>query len=324
MKKHMKEIPVFIINGFLESGKTTFINETLCDEDFTKEARTLLISCEEGLEEYDEAALARVRVQTTSVESQETLNDSFLLDCAKRFQPDQVMIEYNGMWKTEDFLELTLPPRWVVVQVITLSDASTFQTYFTNMRSILMEHMKYSDLIIFNRCDETTDRTFLRRAVKPINRKAQLVYEAEDGILDDTGADALPFAIDTDLIEICEDDFGLWYLDAMDYPERYRGKTVRFTGMIFREKGMKQSEFLPGRFAMTCCADDIAYIGFLCRVPQEMIPLVPFDGKERRYVTVTARVDYGFSRVYQAEGPILYAEELVPVETPKEKIVYFN
>ena len=46
------EIPVYLFTGFLESGKTTFIQETLEDSGFNMGERTLLLLCEEGEEEY--------------------------------------------------------------------------------------------------------------------------------------------------------------------------------------------------------------------------------------------------------------------------------
>ena len=51
--------PVFMINGFLESGKTEFINYTLGQPYFKTKGRTLLIVCEEGEVEYDPNLLVK-------------------------------------------------------------------------------------------------------------------------------------------------------------------------------------------------------------------------------------------------------------------------
>ena len=53
------EVPVYIVNGFLESGKTSFIQETMTDPDFSDGTETLLIVCEEGEVEYDEQVLKK-------------------------------------------------------------------------------------------------------------------------------------------------------------------------------------------------------------------------------------------------------------------------
>lgn len=49
--------PVYIINGFLESGKTEFITYTLSQPYFQIRGKTLLIVCEEGEVEYEEVLL---------------------------------------------------------------------------------------------------------------------------------------------------------------------------------------------------------------------------------------------------------------------------
>ena len=58
----MKEVPVFLFTGFLESGKTRFIQETLEDKRFNSGERTLLIVCEEGEEEYAPDQLSAPKV----------------------------------------------------------------------------------------------------------------------------------------------------------------------------------------------------------------------------------------------------------------------
>ena len=48
------EIPVYLFTGFLDSGKTKFIQETLEDVNFNNGEKILLVVCEEGEEEYNE------------------------------------------------------------------------------------------------------------------------------------------------------------------------------------------------------------------------------------------------------------------------------
>ena len=52
-------IPVYVFTGFLESGKTKFIQEILADPNFTENEVTALLLCEEGIEEYDEKYASR-------------------------------------------------------------------------------------------------------------------------------------------------------------------------------------------------------------------------------------------------------------------------
>ncbi len=318
------KVPVYIINGFLESGKTTFISETLKDPDFSENKRTLILVCEEGEAEYDEKELAACHAETVTVEEREEVTAEYLRMLAAHYRPQRVMIELNGMWSAEEFAEQELPKDWELVQIITLIDASTYQNYLSNMRSIMLGQLKLSDTIIFNRCDGTTDKLALRRSVKLMNRRGQIIYESADGVTDDAGEEVLPFDLDAELIDICDDDYGLWYMDAMDNPKKYSGKKVRFRGMVYRADKLPKRCFVPGRFAMTCCADDIAFIGFLCKVGDQVGPM-PFESlKNRSFVTVTAEIRVEFSKEYRGKGPVLYALSLEEAEEPEENLVYFN
>ena len=319
------EIPVYIVNGFLESGKTTFIQETMSDPDFSNGAKTLLIVCEEGECEYDELALSKRKVDIVTVEDSSEFTPEFLKRCADFYKPQRVMIEYNGMWNVEELIEKGFPKDWVLVQIITTIDASTYSTYLGNMKSIMMGQFKLSDTIIFNRCDDSTDKISLRRSVKPVNRKAQIIYESADGVTDDAGEEVLPFDINADIIDICDDDYGLWYMDAMDNPKKYDGKTVKFLGMVYKSAKFPKGSFVPGRFAMTCCADDVAFMGFLCKSGKENKDNELFESlKNREYVMVTAKIRCEFYKEYRGKGPVLYALSMQRAPEPADKLVYFN
>lgn len=315
------EVPVYLVNGFLESGKTTFIEETLNDKEFTAGEKTLLIVCEEGEVEYDEKELSSMNVDIITVD--EELNEEFLNRCSDHYHPKRVMIEYNGMWNVENFLEIEPPKDWSIVQIITTIDATTYNNYLNNMKSIMLGQIKYSDTIIFNRCDDETNKIALRRSIKPINRKGQIIYESADGVTDDAGEEELPFDLAADFIDLLEDDYGLFYLDASEHPEKYDGKTIRFRGMVYKSEKFAKGCFVPGRFAMTCCADDIAFIGFLCKAGKAG-PL-PFEFlKNRTWITITATIKCEYSKEYRGPGPVLYAKTIEKAEEPKEKLVYFN
>lgn len=321
----MKDVPIYLVNGFIESGKTTLINETLRDKSFSEGGKTLLIVCEEGIEEYDSVELSKYEVEIISIEEPEELSTQLFEKCSKEVNPPvRVMIEYNGTWKMDTFLETDLPKAWVLGQVLTMVDGSTFGNYWNNMRVMMAEQFKYSDSIIFNRCDANTDRGMIRRQVKPLNRKAQIVYESKDGVLPDGEDEAPPFDFSKEPIVIDDDDFGIWYLDAMDYPDRYRNKVVAFKGLVYRDKKSDKDVFIPGRFAMTCCANDIAFFGFACHVSKKDMPMIQFNPKDRRWVYVTAVVQYEYCKEYKCEGPVLYAREVKAADKPKDEVVYFS
>ena len=318
------DIPVYLINGFLESGKTSFIKTTLEDPDFTNGDRILLLVCEEGEEEYDEKALAKKNIFVSYVESREAFTKEFLETQNREYHPDKVIVELNGVWQMSDFLEMDIPKGWSTVQIITLVDASTFTNYVNNMRSLIMEQIKYSDTIIFNRCTEDTKKLDIRRTVKPVNRKAQLIYESAEGIeMNDDEEEELPFDISGDTVVIEDDDFGLWYLDALDNGKKYEGKTIKFKAMFYKDKKMPSDGMVPGRFAMQCCANDIAFIGFPSRVTSDCLGFLDTH-KDRDWIYVEAKLKVEFKREYRGRGPVLYINRLEDAQPAEEEIVYFT
>ena len=110
----------------------------------------------------------------------------------------------------------------------------------------------------------------------------------------------MPFDTDADVIEIDDADYGIWYVDMGDNPERYEGKTVHFRGMVLKSKDVGADFFVPGRMAMTCCADDTSFIGYVCKCASAKSLVMG------SWVDVTATVKWGYMKVYDGEGPVLY------------------
>ena len=306
--------PVYIINGFLESGKTEFITFTLDQPYFQVRGRTLLLVCEEGENEYDEALLKRSRTELVMIEDEEELAPPHLLELEKKYKPERIIIEYNGMW---NFKNLKLPFHWKVEQQITIIDASSFPLYFTNMRSLLAEMLRKSEMIIFNRCDEVEDLSLYRRNIKAINQQAEIVFEGAQGEINQIFEEDLPYSLEDDVIELDNEGYGIWYLDSLDNLERYVGKTVRFTAMVLKPGDFPEGYFVPGRMAMTCCADDMAFLGFACEY-EECGAL-----SDREWVKVTASVAKEYFADYGGEGPVLKAVSVEKTRAPKEEIISF-
>ena len=312
------DVPVFVINGFLESGKTTFISETVTDPEFSNGDSTLLIVCEEGVEEYDEALMKKHNVNIVYVDSYEELTAFFFKDLNAKFKPKRVMFEYNGTWNMDYVMEADFPRNWILVQIISLIDTTTFNNYFNNMRQIMTGLLSQSDTVIFNRCTEDVKKGSLRRSIKVMNRKAQIIYEGKDGVLDDNGEDDLPYDINADVIELTDDDFGLWYIDAMDNPKRYDGKVVKYIATVYKPKNFPSGYFVPGRMAMTCCADDIRMIGFICKSDKA-------DRlKNKEWIKIVCEVKCEYHKAYGGEGPMLYAKKIEYTDEPEDKLVYFT
>lgn len=312
------EIPVYLFSGFMDSGKSSLIRETLIEGDFSEGGKTLLILCEDGEVEFEEEELSKVNTRMVMIEEEEAFTSAKLKELQLQYQPDQVFIEYNGTWQMSTFLELDLPKNWVLVQSLATVDATTFEMYLTNMRAMIMEQLFAADVVIINRCDDDTPKGKFRRAIKVINRKAQIAYERKDGTIDENDMEELPYDLNQEIIDISDMDYGIWYMDALDDPRKYEGKKVRFLALVYRPEKLKKGVFVPGRFAMTCCADDITFVGFKCKYDKASeIP-------HKSWITITAEMHTEFAMEYKGKGPVLYALDVQPAEKPEDELIYFS
>ncbi len=308
--------PVYIINGFLESGKTEFICYTLDQPYFQIKGRTLLLVCEEGENEYEEKLLKKSRTDIEYIEEEEDFNPPHLIELEKKYKPERIIIEYNGMW---NFKNIKLPFHWTVEQQITTIDASTFPMYYTNMKSLLAEMLRKSEMIIFNRCDDVVEElSNYKRNVKAINQKADIIFEDAQGEINQIFEDDLPYSLDAPIIELDNEGYGIWYLDSLDNLDRYIGKTIQFVAMVLKPAEFPKNYFVPGRMAMTCCAEDMAFLGFACEYDKAD------KLSDRQWVKVTARVAKEYFADYGGEGPVLKAVSVEQTKEPKERIISFT
>ena len=311
------QIPIFLINGQLDSGKTRFISDTIAMGQFADAKNKLLIVCEEGEEEYSEKLLKDNGVDMVVVEK-EDFNIKTLNELDKKYDPWIVIVEYNGMWDPALILGSEKPRGWQVYQSITLVDANAFGLQWANMKSIIAESVKYADMVIFNRCQENDPLPSYRRSIKVVNQRAEIIFEDEEGELGDLFEDEMPFDIDAPVIDILSEDYGIWFVDSMDHPDRYVGKTVHFKARALKPRGMGSKFFVPGRTAMTCCADDTTFLGYICK--SAFAPKIV----EGQWVDVTAKVAFEKRMEYQGEGIVLYAEHVEVCEPLADEMVYFN
>jgi len=312
-----EEIPVYVFTGFMDSGKTTLVNETLFENEFGDGAKGVILMCEDGDVEYDEAKLATINLKLVPIENEADFTPEKLQEIHEQYRPEQVFIEYNGTWGMDRLLEAKLPAGWVIVQSLATVDSTTFDLYLNNMRAMMQEQVFASDVVIFNRTDDATDRGHLRRTIKNINRKAQIVYERKDGTIDER-PEELPFDITQDTIELSDADYAIWYMDAIENYKKYDGKKVKFRALVYNPEKLKRGVFVPGRFAMTCCIEDVTFIGFKCRYDREE------ELPHRSWIDITAEVRVEFAREYKGKGPVLYPVSITKAEKPDDELVYFS
>ena len=308
------DIPVYMIAGFLDAGKTNFINGIL-EDGFAREDRTLLLCCEEGEEEYNAKALDNVTVVT--VDEQEQLTPAFFKKLEKQYKPRQVIIEYNGMWMIEPLYREGLPANWILYQIMTMVDANTFEMYVKNMGQLMMEKITNADMMIFNRCNAELRAQLRSRNLRMVNRRADIFLENSDGTSEEYATDDMAaFDLSSGHLDVPDDDYGIWYVDMMDNPGRYDGITVTFKSQMCHSKKFR-GVHCPGRFAMVCCENDMQFLALVCKGEG----MEKF--KNREWVELTATVKKENSTAYQGDGPVLYVSEIHKCDKPKEEVVSF-
>ena len=297
----MNQIPVYVFTGFLDSGKTKFIQETFEDERFNAGERTLLLVFEEGEEEYDFSTYPHQNV-FLEVLDQATVTPRELAALAKKHKVERVVAELNGMQQVGD-LYMRFPEDWVVAQEVMFADTTTFQTYNANMRNLTMDKMVGAQMIVFNRLEKGADVMLFHKIARAANRRVDILYDYTDGSTSfDDIEDPLPFDINAPVIEVKDADFALWYRDVSEEPQKYDGKTVRFKAQVAMLRRDKDNMFAPGRFVMTCCVDDIQFCGIPCRYPKSK------ELESRSWVMVTAKISAEKHRLYKGDiGPVLTA-----------------
>lgn len=311
-------IPIYLFAGFLESGKTTFVESVISDRSFTRKEQTLLIMTEEGEVEISPDVLKKAHTTLEIIENEEDMTGDALRALVRKHRPDRLIIEFNGMWNLQSFVE-NLPKVFDLYEIITTINGETFDLYINNMGARMIEHIAAGDMIVFNRCDEVKKAAIRARNIRAMNPRASIYFESPDGEGEDYayGMPA-PFDMDAPIIDIADEDFGLFYMDAMNDPERYEGKTVRFKGSVYRGKDIPAGMFVPGRMANVCCEDDIRFIGFICKASnaKELAP--------KTWVQVQAKIKVENMRQYRGEGPVLYAESVEVTTAPAQEVLMLN
>ena len=313
----MRQIPVYLFTGFLEAGKTKFIQETLEDPRFNQGERTLLLLCEDGEEEYAPDSFSGKNVFIEPIESEEDIQPAPLEAMLKKHRAERVLVEYNGMWML-DSLYQRMPEAWVVAQEFLFCDTNTFVSYNANMRQLVYDKLRSCELVVFNRCKADADRLELHKIVRAANRRCDIAYEAPDGSVEyDEIEDPLPFDLDAPVVDIKDEDYALFYSDLSADIEKYAGMTLGYKGMVAKSPRLTGDGFVFGRQLMTCCANDIQFTGLICRWPQAA------SLSKGQWATVTAKVDLKWHKGYGKKGPVLTVTDLQPAAPPAQPVATF-
>ncbi len=313
----MKDIPVYLFTGFLEAGKTKFIQESLQDRRVNDGTRTLLLLCEEGIEELDPSLFASPNVYVETVENEEDLQPEPLQRMLDAHKCERVIVEYNGMWQLGTLYE-KMPQSWVIAQEYLFCDANTFVSYNANMRQLVYDKLRSCELVVFNRCGEDIDRMELHKIVRAASRRTDIAYEKPDGSVEyDEIEDPLPFDLEAPVVDIADRDYALFYADLSESFRKYDGKTLRYKGMVVKSARLPEDSFIFGRQLMTCCVNDIQFTGLACTWPQAKTLA------KGEWVVLTGQVSVRWHRAYGKKGPVLTVKHIEPCDPPEQPVATY-
>lgn len=313
----MEDFPVYLFTGFLESGKTKFIKETLEDTRFNSGERTLLLLCEEGEIEYDTAPGYMKNVFIERLEKESDLTPRVLDYFEKKHKAERAIVEYNGMWMIRSFMD-NLPESWAVYQEFMFADATTFLAYNANMRSLVGDKLSSCDLVVFNRFTDSMDKMAFHKIVRGISRRPDIGYEYGDGRVEyDDIEDPLPYDVESPHIVLDDNDYAIWYRDVSEEPKKYNGKTIDYLGMAVTNPRFKPGIFVFGRQVMTCCAADIQFASFIALCDPDKMP------STRKWYRASFKMEYKFHKLYRQKGPVMTVLSMEPADPPADPVATF-
>ena len=313
----MERLPIFVINGFLEAGKTQFMKFTMQQEYFQTEGNTLLIVCEEGEEEYDKELLESTHTTVKYIDDISDFTKEKMIEFTKEVDPERILIEWNGLWEQD---KIQIPDIWYVNQMITIYDTSTLDLYIKNkdLKAYMGKMLKDSELVICNRADDIDEEILstYHLQIKAMAPNAEIIFEGEEGEITGDFSINLPYNLDDPKLIIKPEEYGIFYVDAMDRTEKYDGKEVEFVAQVVRPDGIGDDILIPGRRAMTCCEADIQFLGFVCHYKGAK------NFKNKDWVNVKGKIKYEMSPQYRAKGPVIYANDIL-LTGPIDGLVQF-
>jgi len=313
----MERLPIFVINGFLEAGKTQFMKFTMRQEYFQTEGNTLLIVCEEGEEEYDKELLESTHTTVKYIDDISDFTKEKMIEFTKEVDPERILIEWNGLWEQD---KIQIPDIWYVNQMITIYDTSTLDLYIKNkdLKAYMGKMLKDSELVICNRADDIDEEILstYHLQIKAMAPNAEIIFEGEEGEITGDFSINLPYNLDDPKLIIKPEEYGIFYVDAMDRTEKYDGKEVEFVAQVVRPDGIGDDILIPGRRAMTCCEADIQFLGFVCHYKGAK------NFKNKDWVKVKGKIKYEMSPQYRAKGPVIYANDIL-LTGPIDGLVQF-
>lgn len=306
--------PVYFFSGMLDSGKTRAIKTTLYDERFNEPGEfNLIISMEQGDEEYDKKFLKYTNSAVEYIDYKDLTREK-MQQLEDEYDPSRIIIEFNGMQNDEEFFRNGFIPEWEMAQTLTTIDGSSFRLMVANLRQFMFYHIKYAEVVIINRFS-SEDLVYLRNNIKGMNQRVEIIFEDENGNVTNKINQSL---FDTSKpLDISDIDYGLWYMDAVDNPDKYEGCQIELNSYYIEKVKEYENVGIFGRRAMVCCAEDVQPIAFT------VIDIDPDRLEKNKYYHIKGTVKcLDDERGYKT--CVVYVSEIAPQEEPADPMVYFN
>jgi hypothetical protein len=311
------KLPVYLFTGFLEGGKTSIIQESLNDQNFNSGEKTLVLMCEEGIEELNPEEFWGRNVSVQLIEDPSCINRAYFEEITKNRKIDRIIIEYNGMWTLQTLYD-EMPTNWAIYQNMMFADANTFVSYNNNLRQLTVDKVRDAEMVVLNRTPDTIDKEEIHKIIRGISRRAAIVYDYPDGHVEyDELEDPLPFDLDAPVVEIEDEDYAIWYRDMSEELPKYRNKVIKVKGIVATDSRLPSNSVIIGRHVMTCCVDDIQYSGLVCVFKQ------PPKLKTRDWITVKGTLKIEQTKLYRQPGPVIYVDSTEFAVPPKQELATF-
>ena len=248
----MENVETRLVYGFLDAGKTIWIQDCIFHDYFHKYGTTLILAFEDGEAEYDEKDLLEYRTHVAYYEGSEDIA-AFCLRQTESWLPDRVYVEMNSMMAG---LRQQLPAALRIASSSALIDFGTLKTYLENLRAQLYEMVRASQTVTFRNCPSKELLAPYSQAFRLMNQNAVYLRQDPTGYHERAFDLFVPFDLAAAAITIGEAEYLAFYLDACEHPEHYAGKEIRFDFPLEIRDGV------AGRTVMTCCMADIQFMGF--------------------------------------------------------------
>lgn len=302
-----KGIETRLVCGFLDAGKTTYIEDCIRNDFFHKYGTTLILCFEQGEAEYDRELLFEKKTSVAYYDGKEDIG-AFCTRSIEAYHPDRIYVEMNAMMQD---LREQLPQDMQIVSAVTWIDWATLGLYFANFRQMISTMVRDSLQVTFRGCPSNELLMPYSQAFRLMNQKASYLRQDPMGYHEKAFDLFLPFSLDGPEILITTESFLPLWLDAFDHPEHYDGKMLKFQAPL-ELRHNTGSGYSAGRVVMICCMADLQFMSF----PLEDTETVTGEG----WITFAARAEV-VSGDYGQRSLRLHPENVCYVPAPKTLIL---